>query len=217
MKYYPLCLQVTDKKCVVVGGGEVAERKVKRLVECGACVTVVGKMLTPFLRAMTAEGRIAHIAADYDEAYIHGALLVIGATDRDEVNERICREAREKNILVNIVDDPARCDFILPSLLQRGDLLLAISTGGKSPALARKLREELERHYGPEYATLLELLGELREKMVVRSRSSPENKRVFTALVNSDILQYIREKNWSCVKKVIHDIMNINIDITHSS
>ena len=209
MKYYPVCLDVAGKKCVVVGGGEVAERKVKRLVECGACVTVVGKVLTPSLRAMTAEGRIEHVTADYDEAYIHGAFLVIGATDRDEVNERISHEARERNILVNIADDPARCDFILPSLFRRGDLLFAISTGGKSPALATKLREELESHYGPEYATFLDLLGELREKIVARGHPPPENKRLFTALVNSDILQYIKEKNWGCIKKVIRDILDI--------
>jgi len=190
MKYYPVCLNVTGKKCIVVGGGEVGERKVKRLVECGANVVVVGKMLTPTLKTMTGEGRIAHIDADYDETHIHGAFLVIGATDRDEVNERISRQAREKNILVNIVDDPARCDFILPSLLQRGDLLIAISTGGKMPALARRLREELEGHYGPEYATLLTILGELRKEVIARGYSSPKNKRLFTALVN-DILQHI--------------------------
>ncbi|MDI6777389.1 MAG: bifunctional precorrin-2 dehydrogenase/sirohydrochlorin ferrochelatase [Syntrophales bacterium] len=213
MKYYPICLQVTDKKCIVVGGGEVAERKVKRLVECGARVVVVGKILTPFLKAMTGEGRIEHIDADYDEAYIHDAFLVIGATDRDEVNERICGEARERKILVNIVDDPARCDFILPSLFQRGDLLLAISTGGKSPALARKLREELEGHYGPEYATLLTILGKLREKIVVGGRPSEEKRRLFTAIVNSDILQHIKEKNWDCVEKVIHDIVGVDIDL----
>jgi len=209
MKYYPVCLNVTGKKCIVVGGGEVGERKVKRLVECGANVVVVGKMLTPTLKTMTGEGRIAHIDADYDETHIHGAFLVIGATDRDEVNERISRQAREKNILVNIVDDPARCDFILPSLLQRGDLLIAISTGGKMPALARRLREELEGHYGPEYATLLTILGELRKEVIARGYSSPKNKRLFTALVN-DILQHIREKNWDRLREIIRDCVTRN-------
>ena len=86
MQYYPVCLQLTDKKCVVVGGGEVAERKVGRLVECGARVTVVGRILTPFLEAMKREGKIEHTEADYDEPHINGAFLVVGATDRDEVN-----------------------------------------------------------------------------------------------------------------------------------
>jgi precorrin-2 dehydrogenase/sirohydrochlorin ferrochelatase len=211
MQYYPVCLQLTDKKCVIVGGGEVAERKVKRLVECGACVTVVGKMLTPSLETMKRGGKIEHIEADYDESHINEAFLVIGATDCDEVNERISREARRRNILVNIVDDPARCDFILPSLLQRGELSIAVSTGGTSPALARKLREELEVCYGPEYAILLEIMAELRDNIIAGNRSSGENKILFTALVNSDILRYIREKNWDCVAEVIYDIVSIDI------
>ena len=211
MQYYPVCLKLIDKKCVVVGGGEVAARKVKRLVECGACVTVVGKTLTPSLETMKRGGKIEHVEADYDKSHLKGAFLVVGATDCAEVNESISLEARKKNILVNIVDDPARCDFILPSLLQRGELSIAVSTGGKSPALARKLREELEVCYGPEYAVLLEIMAELREKIIAVNRSSEENKRLFTALVNSDILRYIREKNWDCLAEVIYDIVNINI------
>jgi precorrin-2 dehydrogenase/sirohydrochlorin ferrochelatase len=213
VKYYPLFLDITDRRCVVVGGGDVAERKVERLLDSGASVVVVGKTLTPGLETMKKEGRINHIDADYDQAFINNAFLVIGATDRDDVNAEISRDGREKGILVNIVDDPDKCDFVLPSLLKQGDLLIAISTGGKSPALAKKLREEMEQLFGTEYRTLLEVMGQLREKLVVKGRSSDENRRLFESVVHSDILQHIKDKSWEKVKKIIYDITGENIKV----
>ncbi|MGD1153277.1 MAG: bifunctional precorrin-2 dehydrogenase/sirohydrochlorin ferrochelatase [Syntrophales bacterium] len=213
MKYYPLFLDITDRRCVVVGGGDVAERKVGRLLDFGASVIVVGKALTPGLETMKKEGRINHIDADYDKAFINDAFLVIGATDRDDVNAEISRDGREKGILVNIVDDPDKCDFVLPSLLKQGDLLIAISTGGKSPALAKKLREDMEQLFGTEYQTLLEVMGQLREKLVVKGRSSDENRRLFEAVVHSDILQHIKDKSWEKVKKIIYDITGEKIRV----
>jgi len=164
MKYYPVYIDISKRKCVVAGGGDVAERKVERLLECGARVVVIGNELTPNLEAMKNEEKISHIPDNYKNDYIEGALLVIGATDRDEINERIYRDSKERGILVNIVDDPAKCDFIVPSVFQQGDLSIAISTGGKSPALARNLREELEQRYGHEYRILLNIMGDIREK-----------------------------------------------------
>jgi precorrin-2 dehydrogenase/sirohydrochlorin ferrochelatase len=122
MNYYPIYLDITNRRCIVAGGGDVAERKVQRLLECGAHVAVIGKTLTSGLGVMKREGRIDHINDDYDEAYLHDAFLVIGATDRDDVNAKISIDARKRGIMINIVDDPDRCDFILPSLFQRGDL-----------------------------------------------------------------------------------------------
>jgi len=196
-----------------VGGGDVAERKVERLLYFGAHVAVIGKTLTDRLETMKKEGRINHINADYDEAYINGAFMVIGATDQDDVNAKISRNGREKGILVNIVDDPDKCDFILPSLLQQGDLLIAISTGGKSPALAKKLREDLEKIYGPEYQTLLKVMGNLREKLVMKGHSSDENKRLFESVVHSDILQHIKDKNLGQVRKIIYDITGVDLEV----
>ena len=213
MKYYPLYLDITDRRCVVVGGGEVAERKAGRLLDFGASVAVVGRTLTPGLETMKKEGRIDHIAADYDKAVIDNAFLVIGATDRDDVNAEISRDARGKGILVNIVDDPDKCDFVLPSLLRQGDLLIAISTGGKSPALAKKLREDMEQLFGTEYGTLLEVMGQLREKLVVKGRSSDENRRLFESVVHSDILKHIKDKSWDKVRKIIYDITGENIKV----
>ncbi len=214
MKYYPVYIDISKRKCVVAGGGDVAERKVERLLECGASVVVIGNELTPNLEAMKNEEKISHIPDNYKNDYIEGALLVIGATDRDEINERIYRDSKERGILVNIVDDPAKCDFIVPSVFQQGDLSIAISTGGKSPALARNLREELEQLYGHEYRILLNIMGDIREKIISRGEPSDENRKLFESVLNSDILQHIREKNWDKVRKIIHDLVgeDINID-----
>lgn len=211
MNFYPVHLNISGMRCVVVGGGEVAERKVARLLECGADVVLVGKTITQKLEAMKREGRIDHIPDDYRSDYIEGAFLVIGATDRDEINEEIYLDSKERNVLVNIVDDPERCQFIVPSQVRRGDLLISISTGGKSPALARRLRENLEGKYGHEYKILLDIMGRLRGK-IIASGSSPEaNKDVFESILDTDILRYIREGDWNRVRKTVRDLTGEDI------
>jgi precorrin-2 dehydrogenase / sirohydrochlorin ferrochelatase len=214
LQYYPIYLSITNKKCVVAGGGEVGERKVERLVACGAQVVLTSRELTPVLEKMKGEGRLEHIDTDYDESCLAGAFLVIGATDKSEINARIYRDAKERNILVNIADDPTKCDFILPALLERGDLVVALSTGGKSPALAVKLREDLEALFGPEYETFLEIMGKVRAMLLATQRSSEDNKKVFTALVESDVLRLIKEKNWEEARRRIHDIAGLDVDVS---
>jgi precorrin-2 dehydrogenase/sirohydrochlorin ferrochelatase len=118
-----------------------------------------------------------------------------------------------RGLLVNIVDDPDRCNFILPSLVQQGDLSIAISTGGKSPALAKKLRKELEKQYGPEYQTLLVIMGILRKRILAGDQRAADNKVVFEDLVHSDILQAIREKDRGRVNTIIHDLTGISMDV----
>jgi len=213
-KYYPVNLNITDKKCVIVGGGEVAERKTERLLECGARVTVVSRSLTQKLKNMINASNISYIDTDYKRETLLGAYMVIGATDDEAVNGQISRDALSMNILVNIVDDPEKCNFILPALVQQGDLLIAISTGGKSPALARKIREELQRHYGPEYQILLEIMGALREEILARGRAPQENKTVFMNLIDSGILQAIRDRDRARVKQIIYEFIEIDMDVT---
>ncbi len=214
MKYYPVFLDIGGKPCVVVGGGEVAYRKVQRLLQCGARVRVIAKGLSPGLEELNGQGLITHIDAHYEPEHIDSAFLVIGATDNREVNERIFRNARIRNILVNIVDEPERCDFILPSIVERGDLSIAISTGGKSPALARHLRQELEEIFGTEYEIYLRIMGEIREFVLARGRSSDENRQVFESLVQSDMLNQIRRKDWNAVKALIREILHESIEVT---
>jgi precorrin-2 dehydrogenase/sirohydrochlorin ferrochelatase len=203
MNYYPICLDVSKKRCVVIGGGQVAARKVERLLDCGADVVVVSRALAPELADWTAEGRIVHRESEYDAACLDGAFLVIGATDREDVNAAVSRDARARGLLVNIVDAPAHCNFILPSLHQQGDLVIAVSTGGKSPALARKMREEFARLYGWEYGVLVEILGELRERIMARGRPPDENKQRFDAVVGSDVLEAIRRRDAEAVRRLI--------------
>jgi len=212
LRYYPLYLNITDKRCVVVGGGEVAARKVERLLSCGARVTVIVRELGPALDVLKKNGRLEHVESDYRKEHLRGAFLVIGATDSPEVNERVYRDSKEEGVLVNIVDDPGLCDFILPSLMERGDLAIAVSTGGKSPALARKIRQELESIYGPEYEVLLGIMGALREKVLSRQGPSEANRRVFESVLDSDVLDKIRKKDWKAVKERVWDLTGEEID-----
>lgn len=212
MKYYPICLDISEKPCLVVGGGEVAARKTLRLLECGATVKVVAGEINAMLREMAAAGRISHLADNYDERCLAGAFLVIGATDRAEVNDRIAADCRARGILVNIVDDPQRCDFILPALLARGSLSIAVATDGKSPALAKKLRRELAGRFGPEYAPYVELLGRLRELIVGVGRPADENRDVFTALVNSPLLDLLRAGHREEAQALIRDLTDLEVE-----
>ncbi len=211
MKYYPVCLDVRNRRCVIVGGGEVGQRKVEGLLDCGAHVVVVGHELTPSLRRLKADGRIEHIQTDYDKRVMDDAFLVIGATDRDDINERIAGDAREAGILANIVDDPEKCDFILPALLRRGDLLVAVSTGGASPALAKRLRDELKEHIGPEYEVLAKILGRLREAVLAKGGSADENRETFRAVVASDVADRIRERDWDGVRRIILELAAVEL------
>ncbi|MDO9515520.1 MAG: bifunctional precorrin-2 dehydrogenase/sirohydrochlorin ferrochelatase [Syntrophales bacterium] len=213
MEFYPVCLDIFGERCVVVGGGEVAERKALGLLECGAKVVLVARDLTPALLAMKDARKIAQVSDDYKEEYLEGAFLVIGATDREDVNEKVSQDARDRGILVNIVDVPARCNFIVPSVFRRGDLLVAVSTGGKSPALARRLREEIEERYGPEYGTLLEIMGVLRGRVIARGAPSAENRVLFEAVLDSDILRHIREGNGERVREIIRDLTGEDIEV----
>lgn len=213
-KYYPVSLDLTDKRCVIIGGGEVAQRKAERLIECGAQVTVVSPALTPLLADRKKARRIDHIDTEYEKKALHGAFMVIGATDCDDINAQVSQDGLSLGILVNIVDDPDKCNFILPSLVQQGDLSIAVSTGGKSPALAGKIRQELQKQYGPEYESLLKIMGSLRKIILAQGHASEANKSVFEALVRSDMLQAIRDGNRGLVKKIILDLSGIEMDVS---
>ena len=209
MKYYPVFLDILGKKCVVIGGGEVAARKVNRLLNCGAKVFVVSPKLSPELITLKAQSAIEHIAADYDVQFIEGAALIIGATDDEKTNAMISSDARSLGIPVNIVDDPQKCDFILPSVVERGDLTIAIGTGGKSPALARHVRKELEAKYGVEYEILLKILGGLRRQM----KNSSAGKTWFDSLLACGILDLIAAADWEKVKRTVKEITGEEVAI----
>jgi siroheme synthase-like protein len=162
MGYYPLFLEMKDRPCLVVGGGQVAQRKVEGLLTADAAVTVVSPDLTEALAALKTEGRIEHRQREYQRGDMEGFAIVVAATDDKAANARVAQDARASGVFVNAVDDPTSCDFILPSVVRRGEVVLAISTGGLSPALARRLREELEAYLSDDFAPLVELLAEVR-------------------------------------------------------
>jgi len=177
--YYPIMLNIKGEKCVVVGGGKVALRKVKMLLECGAKVTVISPTLHQDLVRLAQDKAIRLIKQDYEPGDLDGAVAVIAATDAEEINRSVAHEAKNRGILVNVVDNPGESDFIVPSFLRRGDLTIAISTGGTSPALAKKIRTKLEQDFGKEYGLLLPLIGEVRstvkeKEIMVREESWQE-------------------------------------------
>jgi len=195
MRYFPAFLDLRNKLCVVVGGGRVAERKVRSLLKAGASVKVIGPEFTVSLSRLKKNGKIISRPRAFRSGDLSGAFLAIAATDDRATNERVYREAAERRIPVNLVDDPAHCSFIVPSLVERGDLFLAISTSGQSPAVAKLLRQKLQKEIGPEYAFLLKLLGAVRKKILPRGFGQKDKQKIFRQLVREDLLSLIRKKD----------------------
>ena len=161
---YPVNLILAGRRCLVVGGGTVADRKVSALLESGAAVTLISPELTPRLAQWALQERFVHCGKQFESGDAAGYLLVMCATDSPDVNKQAALEAKECGALVNVADTPALCDFTIPARLQRGNLSIAVSTGGQSPALAREFRNELSKRYGAEYADYLEIAGRLRRE-----------------------------------------------------
>ena len=164
-RYYPVSLDVSGKRCVVVGGGDVALRKVNVLLEHEAIVQVISPELCPELEDLFIAGRIIAAKRPYADGDLAGAFVVISATDDVEANRKVAAEAEKLGVLINVVDTPNLSNFIVPSHLRRGDLTVAVSTGGRSPALAHRIKEELENIFGDDYAALLALVGQVRSEL----------------------------------------------------
>ncbi|MFC0297663.1 precorrin-2 dehydrogenase/sirohydrochlorin ferrochelatase family protein [Geobacillus jurassicus] len=185
---YPVILQLRGRRAVVVGGGNVAARKIHGLLEAGADVVVIAPEAAPDIEALAAKEAIVWKRKRFDPNDLAGAFLVIAATSDREVNEAVARAA-EPGQLLNIVDDPERCDFHVPAVIRRGPLMISVSTGGASPALARRIRRELEEQYGDKYGPYLEFLRQARD-MVLREVADAEGrKRLFRALAADSFRQ----------------------------
>jgi precorrin-2 dehydrogenase/sirohydrochlorin ferrochelatase len=188
VKTYPInMIGLEQRRSVVVGGGNVAARKVAGLIEAGAHVTVISPALAPELETLAEAGRIIFIDRPYRRGDLAGAFLVIAATDDPAANQAVWREAEQRGCLVNVVDDPAHSNFILPAVVRRGDVSVAVSTGGASPALARRLRERLETLVGPEYGELADLLAELRPQLLSRFESGEARLAIALRLIDSEL------------------------------
>ena len=165
LAYYPMFLNISGKRCVVVGGGRVALRKVRALLEHGASVEVISPDLCPELVELVERGQIRTSCRHYQPGDLQKALIAIAATDNSDINQQVVKEARSEAVLVNVADDLENSDFIVPSCVRRGSMTIAVSTAGRSPALARKIRARLENEFGDEYASLVHLIGEVRAEV----------------------------------------------------
>lgn len=189
-KYYPVNLTLENKRCLVIGAGKVAERKVRRLLECGARVSVIGQAITPGLKALWKKKVIVFKKRKFAFKDLSGAYLVIAATADRETNSTISSYCLEKGILINVVDSPKESSFILPSVVRRGDLTISISTGGISPALARKIRMDLERRFGTGYAEFLRVMKVIRPRALKEIKDARKRKSFFKKAL----------KDWSILK-----------------
>lgn len=193
MSLYPVNLRLNKQLCMVVGGGSVAERKVKGLLAAEACVTVLSPEVTPQLAELIGQNKLIHINRAYQEGDVAGFFIVICATDNGTINQLVAREASKLGILVNVADAPDLGNFTVPSKIAHGDLLFTVSTGGKSPALAKMLGKELAQQYGPEYGTYLELLAVAREKMKKNMQLSKEREAFWRKTIDQEIINLLKE------------------------
>lgn len=200
MNYYPAFLDLRGKRAVVVGGGRIAERKILSLIEAGADVTVVSPSLTERLRQAKDEGLISHLSRSYRKGDSRGSFLVIAATDSEETNSRVAGDAPA---LLNVVDVPSECNFIAPSVVRRGPLTLAISTGGASPAMARTLRKELQKIYGPEFSGYLRFLKEVRAEALARIGQQGKRERFLKGLASQKMVDMLRTEGLRAAKEEI--------------
>ena len=207
MQYFPISLDMNGRQCIVIGGGRVAARKIKSLLACGGKVTVISPDLTPELEELSLAGTLSWKKNSFQEGDLNGAFLVIAATDDPDVQKKVHEEAEHHNIMLNVADVPERCSFILPATVRRGDLTVSVSTAGKSPALAKKLRQALEKQFGHEYAVCLNIMGTLRPVVLGCNRSQKENEALFERILDSDMLAWIREKNWERMSGHIREIL----------
>jgi precorrin-2 dehydrogenase / sirohydrochlorin ferrochelatase len=201
--HYPIYLDVEGRTVLIAGGGSVAERKVETLLRSGAVISVVSPEFTPAFERWNEEERVRLQRKPYDAGDLDGAFLVIASTGQRSVNEAVASDCRERGIPVNVVDDPSLCDFIVPAVLDRGSIQVAVSTGGKSPALARRIRERLETMLGGEYAELNEILGYLREPAQNALATDADRKRFFDALLDAGILEMLRDGRGRKARDVI--------------
>ncbi|UCH23324.1 MAG: bifunctional precorrin-2 dehydrogenase/sirohydrochlorin ferrochelatase [Deltaproteobacteria bacterium] len=215
MRYYPVYLDIQNRKCLVVGGGSVGTRKVKTLLKCGAKVTVISPNVSAQLKELAKVGSVTLIQRSYHSADLDEMFLVIGATDDAKLNRQISSDAERLNMLCNIADRPQDCNFILPSIINRGDLIISISTSGKSPALAKKLRKRLEGQFGEEYAVFLQLMGEIRKKLLSQAHEPEAHKQIFKQLINKGLVEMIRENKTADINSLLYRILGEGYEYEH--
>lgn len=204
----PVMLRIEGKKCAVVGGGEVAAQKVKQLLECSASVFVVSPDLCEELAEMANREQIQWLPMRYEPSVLEGAFLVFACTDDTEVNRRVFADCQAHKIWCNVVDVPELCNFYMPSILRRGDLVIAVSTSGNSPAFARKVRLFLESIIGEEFGILVNLLGEMKEEMRENLKTIEQRREFIERVWRSDVWRYLQEGDFEGARICLRDCLS---------
>ena len=213
MKRYPITLDIHGQRCLVVGGGVVAKRKVEALIPCGPKIVVLSPVLCDGLAKLVEKQQIEWQQRKYQSGDVQGAKLVFAATDNSTVQQQIKKEADRAGILVNVISDPRACSFQVPATFRRGDLLLTISTCGASPALAARIRKELEQLYGKEYEVLLTLMAAVRKQIVALNNDQSSHKLLFEKLLNSDILPALKAGDWKKLQVTLEAILPPEVEV----
>ncbi|RXT07806.1 bifunctional precorrin-2 dehydrogenase/sirohydrochlorin ferrochelatase [Ammoniphilus sp. CFH 90114] len=216
MKNYPMMMKLTGQRLVVIGGGRVAERKIRGFVNTGAEITVISPECTDSIKSWAALGKLKYIAREFQEEDLHGASFIIAATNDPEVNVQIY-QAKRAYQWINVVDRPDLCTFTVPSLVTRGDLQIAISTGGKSPGLSRKMRKQMESWIGQEYGEYLEFLGQQRKEILGLDLLPDVKRSLLTAMLDDRFLQWTKEGNLETRSKEAARLMSQAIQTSRGS
>ena len=202
--YYPLFVNLSKKKAVVVGGGKVAERKIFPLLKAGAHITVISPEITKKIGVAKQKKTVTHIARQYRNGDLKNAFLVIAATDSPVVNEQVSRDAP---CLVNVVDTPHLCNFIVPSTMNRGPLYIAVSTSGISPALSRSIRKELEKVYGSEFSQYLQSLRKIRQDAIGMIPDKRKRTEFLKCIASEKMIRNLRDRGLHEMKKTARDLL----------
>ena len=200
------------RKALVVGGGAVGSRKAETLLRAGALVTLVSPQVTETIRSLADAGRLTWHARCYQSSDVTAMFLVFSATDDPDLNRRIEEDAARQHALCNFADQPDRGHFILPSIIERGDLLVSISTSGKSPAVARRLRKELEAYFGEEYAPFLQLLGAVRERLLEREHAPDDHRKIFGRLLDGGLLALVKAGDRDGINRLLKSVLGDGFD-----
>jgi precorrin-2 dehydrogenase/sirohydrochlorin ferrochelatase len=206
MRYYPVNLDIRNRNCLVVGGGDVGTRKVMTLLDCGAMVVVVSPAVTEKIEELSNNGLIKLERRGFKPTDLDQMFLVIGATDNPELNRQIHTGAERLGMLCNIADRPEVCNFILPAIVNRGDLIIAISTSGKSPAFAKQMRKDLEKKFGIEYAEFLTLMGGIRTKLLSEDHEPEAHKPLFENLIKRNLVNLIKQRDIAGINSLLFEI-----------
>jgi len=209
MQPYPVYLDLKDRNCVVIGGCGLAEEKARGLLAAGARVTVVSPDITPGLADLAVEAQVDVIARRYRRGDLRKAFLVVVVDREPAIVEAVWNETRERNVLVNTVDDVPHCDFLAPAVVRQGDLAVAISTNGKAPALAVRLRQRLESELGREHARFLELAGSVRAPLAKLLPDLASRRDLWYRLIDSDILQLLRRGEEDAAAARFEEILGV--------